>query len=238
MPTVIKGQPTSQEVLQRLADEGRPVGLAFSCGKDSVATWLAMREYGIEVVPVYWWLVPELGFVEDSLRYYEDFFGVPITRLPNPRFYEILYECLYQPPERLRTIEALPHWKLTHDMLWAEVFKDRGLPGDTWKANGTRAADSLMRRTAFMRHGVMREGSRNVSPIADWLKAEVYGIIDRYGVRLPVDYEMFGRSFDGLDKRYTMPIKERFPEDFERIKAFFPLCDADHWRGGVPVDEL
>lgn len=34
MPTVIKGQPTSAEIRRRLKDEGRPVVLSCSLGKD------------------------------------------------------------------------------------------------------------------------------------------------------------------------------------------------------------
>ena len=53
MTTVIRGQGTSEEVRQKLHDEGKPVLLAFSCGKDSIATWLALEDAGVEVVPCY-----------------------------------------------------------------------------------------------------------------------------------------------------------------------------------------
>ena len=46
-------------------------------------------------------------------------------------------------------------------------------------------------------------------------------------VKLPIDYEMFGKSFDGLDYRFLKPIKERFPEDYAKIKEFFPLIDLE-----------
>ena len=41
---------------------------------------------------------------------------------------------------------------------------------------------------------------------------------------LPVDYEMFGRSFDGIDYRFISPIKERFPDDYARILEWFPMA--------------
>ena len=53
MTTVIRNQGTSLAVREKLAADGRPVLLAFSCGKDSIAAWLAMRDMGIEVVPAY-----------------------------------------------------------------------------------------------------------------------------------------------------------------------------------------
>ncbi|WP_193755272.1 hypothetical protein [Microbacterium testaceum] len=43
----------------------------------------------------------------------------------------------------------------------------------------------------------MKPKDRKVSPVADWVKAEVVGRIAAAGVTLPVDYELFGRSFDG-----------------------------------------
>ena len=116
MPTVIKGQPTSQEVLQTLADLHEPVALGFSCGKDSIATWIAMREYGIEVVPVYFWLVPDLQFIDDELAYFEEVFETRIHRYPNPSFYRLINSCVDQPPERLRVIEAAHLPRLPPDM--------------------------------------------------------------------------------------------------------------------------
>lgn len=38
---------------------------------------------------------------------------------------------------------------------------------------------------------------------------------------------MFGRSFDGLDKRFMEPLKENRPQDFEIIKKWFPFVEAD-----------
>ena len=67
MPTQIKGQPTGAEVIARLKDEGRPVLLAFSCGKDSLATWCALRDAGVAVVPVYLWYLPRLSFVDEAI---------------------------------------------------------------------------------------------------------------------------------------------------------------------------
>lgn len=37
MTTIIKGQPTSAEIRRKLKEEGRPVVLSCSLGKDSLA---------------------------------------------------------------------------------------------------------------------------------------------------------------------------------------------------------
>ena len=89
MPTHIKGQPTSEEVIARLREEGRPVLLSFSCGKDSIAAWIALEEGGVEVAPVYMYCVPPgtLSLVEDDLAYFERAFGARIRRYPHESYY-------------------------------------------------------------------------------------------------------------------------------------------------------
>jgi len=73
----------------------------------------------------------------------------------------------------------------------------------------------------------MKETTRKVSPIWDWAIKLVHETISESGVGLPVDYEMFGRTFDGLDARFLRGIRERFPEDFERIRAWFPMVELE-----------
>lgn len=58
--------------------------LAFSGGKDAVATYLAIKDYFDEVVPYYLYLVPDLAFVDEQLDMYERQFGFKITKLPHP----------------------------------------------------------------------------------------------------------------------------------------------------------
>lgn len=236
MPTKIKGQPTSKEVLQTLADLNQPVALGFSCGKDSIATWLAMREYGIEVVPVYFWLVPNLRFIDEELEYFEGVFGQRIYRYPNPSFYRLINAAVDQPPERLRVIEAAKLPTPDYEQTWQLIFDELGLAKDTWKADGVRAADSIVRRSSFTQHGVMKKNSHKVSPIADWLKGEVMDAIEGAGIELPIDYEIFGRSFDGIDRRFTEPMKEHLPEDYERLREWFPMLVTDMIRKGANPD--
>lgn len=227
MPTTIKGQPTSEEVLSRLKAEGRPVLLSFSCGKDSIAAWIAMEEHGIDVVPVYMWTVPNLKFVDSELGYFEAKFGRRIHRFPHASAYRFLSDYAYQAPENCGLVEACQIPTPDYREVWRFVREALGLPGDTWVADGVRAADSIVRRASFVQHGVMKPGSRKVSVIADWLKAEVMGAIERRGVELPIDYKLFGRSFDGLDARFTKPIRDNLPDDWETIKTWFPLVEVD-----------
>ncbi len=230
MTTVIRNQGTSAEVRRRLAEEGKPVLLAFSCGKDSIAAWCAMRDEGIDVIPAYLYYVPGLTWINEELDYFEQKFGTRIYRYPHPSLYRWLNNFVYQAPERLRYIEAAQLPTPTYEQTWDLIRDHLGLPKGTWCADGVRAADSIQRRGAFVRYGYWRHASRKVSPIGDWLKGEVMDCIESHGLKLPVDYEWFGRSFDGIDRRFTEVLKQRDPEDFEVLRSWFPLLEADHVR--------
>lgn len=229
MPTQIKGQPTSEEVIARLREEGRPVLLSFSCGKDSIAAWIALEEGGVEVVPVYMYCVPPgtLSLVEDDLAYFERAFGKRIRRYPHESYYRWLNRYVCQSPEHLGIIEAAEMLSPKYAQLWSLIKDDLDLPQDTWVADGVRAADSIVRRASLVRHGVIKPSSHKVSPIADWLKGEVMECIERRGIELPVDYELFGRSFDGLDYRFVKPLRDKRPDDYARLLEVYPLVELD-----------
>ena len=93
-----------------------------------------------------------------------------------------------------------------------------------WVAVGIRAADSPMRRVSHAKYGPWRP-DRIVHPIWDWKITEVRAALARHNVTLPVDYQWFGRSFDGLDNRYLRPIRDNAPDDFATILEWFPLAD-------------
>lgn len=229
----IEGQPPSSEIRRRLKESGRPVCVAFSGGKDCIAATLALMEEGIEVRPAHLYLIPgkepmtALGFVEDSLNRLEDQLGVEIRRYPHPSFYRWINNCMFQPPSRVSTIQAAQFPDVTYEEMWTAIREDLGLDENTWIADGVRAADSIVRRASIKKHGAMKPGSRKVSPIYDWLQGSVYDYIKLHGIDLPIDYELFDRSFDGLDYRFIKPIKENLPDDYEQIKQWFPLIDLE-----------
>ncbi len=239
MPTIIKGQPTSAEIRDRLAAEHRPVLVAFSGGKDAIAAELALQDAGIETVLAHLFYIPgrnpgrTLDFVERGLTDLEQALGKPVHRYPHPSFYRWLNNFVFQPPERCEVIEAARLPIPDYATMWTFIREDLGLAPDTWVADGVRASDSIVRRASFTRHGVMKPKDRKVSPVADWLKGEVLDRIAAANITLPVDYELFGRSFDGIDLRFLKPISERFPDDFARILDWFPLADLELFRANM-----
>jgi hypothetical protein len=232
VPITIDGITPSADIRAELAADGKPVLLGFSRGKDSLAAWLAMREAGIEVIPYHLYLVPSLAFVEESRKFYEDFFQTPIINLPHPTLYRWLNAFLFQPPERLAIIEATQFPEPTYEELADALRDDLGLP-QAWNADGVRAADSPNRRMAMVTHGPIREHLKKVSIVWDWRIADVREALARHRCPLPPEYEWFGRSFDGLDLRFLDPIRRHAPDDYERILSWFPLADLEVVRRGL-----
>ena len=232
----VVGVESSEAIRQHLKDEHRPVLVAFSGGKDCVAAELALQEAGVETVLVHLYSVPgkepgkALGFVEDGLKAYEDKWQKPIHRYPHPGFYRMLNNYVFQPPERLDVIDAAQLPTPEFAVMWLAIRQDLGLDDDTWVADGVRAADSLVRRASIKKHGAMKPEGHKVSPVWDWLDRRVYSYIEDSGVELPIDYEWFGRSFDGIDYRFLKPIHDNAPEDFEQILEWFPLADLELMR--------
>ena len=229
----INGVPSSAELRAQLAEEGRPQLLAFSGGKDSIAAWLALRDSGVDVVPFYLWYLPRLRFVDETLAYFEEWYGQRIARYPHPSFYRWLNALTFQSPERLSIIEAAelpePSYRFVADC----VREDFGLASDTWECDGVRAADSVIRRTAFTRNGALRASTLKASVVWDWRKHHVMTAIEDAGIPLPVDYEWFGRSFDGIGYQFLPALKEHAPDDFQTILDWFPLADLELIRRGL-----
>lgn len=236
MPTIVKGQPTSEEVRRRLKEEDRPILVAFSLGKDAIATELALQDAGVETHLAYMYLVPPnengqlMSFIEDTIAYFEDKWQKPVHRYPHPSIYRWLNSFVFQPPERCSIIEAAKLPTIDYTDLWQIIKADLNLPADTWIADGVRAADSIVRRASFTRHGVMKTSNHKVSPVYDWLKAEVMGRIEQSGIKLPVDYKWFGRSFDGIDYRFIGPLKEHSPADYQHLIDWYPLAELEIFR--------
>jgi hypothetical protein len=226
------GTPFSGDDTIELVKQHNPtdtVLLSFSRGKDSVCSLIKLREH-FNVIPVYLYFVPGLSFVEESLTWYENHFNLKILRLASPGFYRMMNNFIYQPPERVAAIRALKLPMLEHDDITAIVKAENDLPGDNWSATGVRAFDNLRRRTTVTKNGPVNWARHQFMPIWDMNIQAVDDMLTEHQIRLPMDYVMFGRSFDGLMYRFIKPIKDRYPDDYKIILEWYPLVEAEIFR--------
>jgi len=221
----------SEEVIRRVRKEydGRSL-IAFSTGKDALGAYLAIRDH-FDVTPYFMYLVPDLEFVEDSLAYYEKVMRCRIIRLPHPSLYRWLNNYLFQPPGRHKVIEAaqLPNFDYAyHHERVCEIAKVD--PKRILSATGVRAADSPHRRMALEKYGAINRKGKVWYPVWDWNKERLLAAIEKSGIKLPVDYHYFGRTFDGLDLRFLYPMKLNLPRDYQRVLEWFPLAEMEIYR--------
>jgi hypothetical protein len=95
---------------------------------------------------------------------------------------------------------------------------------------GIRAADSAQRATALRVHGCVNNTRCTFYPVWDWKADRLYDELRRNNIRLPVDYRLFGRTFDGIYLLYLYNLKRERPRDYARILEWFPLADLEIWR--------
>jgi hypothetical protein len=227
---VIRGDELLAQVQ---AESGPECLMSFSGGKDSLAAYLAIRPRFARVVPFHMYAVPGLEFVEEGLRYFErHLLDEPIIRMPHPQLYRMLGELVFQPPERMAILDAARLHECGYDtkMVRSLVIEETGVGKRSYVATGVRASDSPTRRLSILTHGPISRQAKTFMPIWDWRKAQAMKVINDAGLRLPVDYDLFGRSFDGLSYQYLAPIKRHFPRDYERILQWFPLADMELFR--------
>ena len=224
----------SDELCAAMAAECDTAILAFSTGKDSIAAWLQLRRHFKRIVPYYCYTVPELKFVEESLAYYEDFFETHIYRLPHRSLARFLRYMVFQSPPNVTKIEKANILGEEYDdaIIGELIRQEERLPNGAYVATGVRMADSPMRRVGIKTHGAINHNQKRFYPVYDWTKKDLIREIDEAGVKLPIDYKLFGRTFDGIDYRFLAPIKEHFPEDYEKIITWFPLAELELYRRG------
>ncbi|WP_084165856.1 phosphoadenosine phosphosulfate reductase domain-containing protein [Dyadobacter crusticola] len=218
----------SDQLCKRIAKQSGGIGvLSFSMGKDSIAGWIQMQKHFTKVYPVFLYMAPGLEFQRVQIEYYEKTLGIRIQQFPNPSLYRQLNCFMYQSPGNLDAIYDADLYEAGYDDIFSLAKMDLGISQDTYVAVGNRMSDSLNRRTSIIRFGPENKKRKQFFPVFDWTNEEVVNEIRASGIRLPVDYQIWGRSFDGWDFRFLAGLKEHFPGDFQKVKEIFPLIDLE-----------
>jgi len=221
----------SHELVNQVRSEVDDLILYFSCGKDSIAMWLWLRQFDFRIHPVYLYTVPGLRSDAENLAYYEQLYGQHIMRIPHPLLYQMLNDLVYQPPERAAQLLAfdLPNFKF-QDI--DQVIANGYLAGRPYyAAMGMRMAANLDRRMMMYQNGVLgKKNRRFYYAIWDWNIEQVSKIINDNQVKLPKIYRATGRTVAAIDYYYIRPFRELYPDDYEKILEWVPLLEAEFYR--------
>jgi 3'-phosphoadenosine 5'-phosphosulfate sulfotransferase (PAPS reductase)/FAD synthetase len=230
----LAGMQLIEAVKERVGDT---ILLSFSGGKDSLATWLYVREH-FKIVPFFMYWCPGMKFPEASLDYYEDFFGQHIIRVPHPLFWRKLREEVFQPPQRVAVLRAMRIPVFSYAELEDALAGQFGLASYV-TACGMRAADNINRRNLILQKGAVGTKKRKFFyPIWDWNIKDVVRFLHKNKVKVPAEYRVWGRTLAAWDYEYLKPMTEHFPEDYETLREWLPLIDLELFRYEVVGRDL
>jgi len=169
-----------------------------------------------------------MAFERASLDYYARWFGCPIMEVPHPAVSRFLAWQVFASPADNRRWESVDEYDYRD--VYAHVAHAAGVSVLTPCAVGVRSADSIVRRRAIRLTGGENAGKGEFYPCHDWNANRLEAEIRAAGVRLPVDYLWWGRSFDGLDARFTAGLHKHAPQDYAILRRLYPLLYADECR--------
>ena len=211
--------------LYSVVDQIKPlkqVLLGFS-GKDSLVCLDLLIKAGVIVKPFFMYFISDLSWQEGYLRQIESKYNLSILRVPHWQLGGMYREGVL----RGRTVEAAKTPRTTLADLEALVRKRLNCL-DTYIAYGWCKKDSLQRRAVLTKEGSISHRLNRCYPIAEWSRKEVLAYVKFNRLPLSPEYVIFNdQSFGSLDPNHLRIVKEKFPVDWERIKAQFPDIEAN-----------
>jgi hypothetical protein len=174
------------------------------------------------------WLVPGLRSVETPVKRAAKRVGARLHLVPHWHLAEILAKGVYGPCRGIGRVRV----KLGQKDLERQLRRETGI---RWVAYGHRMADGASRRFYLREHGGVDHEHGRLTPIYDWSTSNVWRYLHGRGVQAP--RSQFGRqhwrmSGFHLDIDCIRWLSENHPDDYERVKDFFPhievLLARDH----------
>jgi hypothetical protein len=182
---------------------------------------------GIEPIPIYFYCVPGLKFIENNLKMYEDHFGLKIVRLPHPMFYDYVNHYDWQPYDKAVTLTQNAYIRLSFEKSIHCYFNAMQIKDVEYDCNCMKMADSLNRRLLLSKKPDIDEEKKIIYLTKYLTNKDCFDYMKENSIPLTDDYRIWGRSWDGLKYDYMMGVKKYYPEDYEQIKEYFPLIDAE-----------
>lgn len=228
-----KRWPWGDAFLRQMRERIGPRAIvAFSSGKDAVAMSVVMKPYFDELIPFCCYYVPGLKIMDEALAYYEErLFKRPIIRAPHPVLIEWLTQFRYQTPESARLIARanLPAQYTFIDLV-NDIIETEGLEPGSLYAVGARSGEFFTRAVMCSKTGGLQAQRRQWWPVWHMTRNEILDTIEASGLAISREYELFHTSFCGLDYGFMSQLRNNEPDDWETVKHWFPLIEAELWR--------
>ena len=216
------------EIIKRMKDANiKNVSIGFSTGKDSLVGYDILKKAGFNVIPIFYYIVPDLNFVEDNIRLYERYYNMHIIRLPHPILFDYCKKGCWQDP--FKYVQLKSYFKSPHkdfDEIRSNFFKAEGIDCE-WNAVCMKMADSLNRRLYLRDRDDIDLVKKYVYITKYFTTRQIWAYINEKKLPISSDYEKFGVSFDGLTYHFSIAIKRYYPKDWEKIKEMFPLIELE-----------
>ena len=205
--------------------------LHFSTGADSVACFLKLRENGIEPILVYKYFIKDLPMVKNYIDYFEKKFNVHVYQYPSTLWAEQYQNAWFQNP-----VKGYDKYANKISMYCLDYYtKDRyddiiadAVGGDVIFHLGIRYTDGLHRYLHLMKHGC--SFGNKFYPIASFKVGDIYDLLDKYDCRLPIEYKMWGISFESPRSFNIGYIRHECPETYKMLKEKMPLVGTLEYR--------
>ncbi len=209
----------AKQVISTVSKQTNRAILFYSAGKDSIALLDLLSKEFDEVVCVFMYFVKGLDHVEIYLKDIE-------ARYPNVR------------------IIQKPHWNLTYihksgsycipdKSVKLKKLKDidnevRVETGIEWSFFGMKKADSLHRRVMLMGYELegINEKTKKAYPLSLWKNGEVLAYIKSRNLPSPIIYGKKASNGIGFNVECLLFLRERFPQDYAKIIAAYPMSEV------------
>ena len=201
--------------------------LGFSSGKDSVCAWLQLKKYFHTIIPFHCCLIPHMRLRDEALAYYEREFECDrILRTQDSSLIMDLRRMVFQLPEDEEAIEGFDFYDYDKHDIIDLIRKEYGLPR-AWCAFGINMSDSLERRIYVQNMKGRNPGERTFYPCYDWPHDKILKTVEESGLKLSAEYQFVNRTIAGMPQTsWLQPLKDNCPEDYKRLKVYYPLMEA------------
>jgi hypothetical protein len=204
--------------------------LHFSCGSDAAASYLRLKEFGIKPILVYHYFIKGLPLHQNYLNWFEKKFNERVYQFPSTLFSEFLYKSLYQKPIKAREkfYDRIGYDLAGHTKEKFDGFLADSVGGDAVFHLGLKYTDGLRRYQHLIKNGCSH--GDKFYPIASFQVKDIQAMLEKHDCLLPIDYRLWGISFESPRAWNINLIKENCPVTYKMILDWFPMAGAHCYR--------